>query len=513
MLSPTNANLLPTGIHAGSVVANRYRIEEVIGRGGMGVVVAARHLELDERVAVKFMSSEMLSDPEAIARFDREVRAAARLRSEYVARVFDAGKLADGGRYMVLEYLEGEDLSVRVHRDGPLDLDQAIRFMLQACSAVLEAHLLGIVHRDLKPANLRVVTRADGSEIVKVLDFGVMKRMSCDQNDTLGAQTQPGTVIGTPFYTSPEQLRGKADVDVRSDIWSLGATLFELLTSQPPFGGKTYPQVIANVLEAAPLPLRTLRADLPPSVERVVLRCLEKEPTARFAGVVEFACALAETVELDAEVSGLLERMMRRHRSPAGTAGFAGSPRSEPRHEEPTPEFAVVASRPSTPGRPRSTPERRIAPGSNARKQRYWLPIVSSLVSAVVVVAVGLPWLPRFDSTPFRPASVSPPVSLPEPRRAELPPAPIVSPAETPAQPRLAASAPVSGELHRNVTAGVATASPSAATRQSPARRRTHASDSTPTTRTSAPNTNAVPPPASSTSVRRNPLLVQPHTF
>ncbi|MGE5788749.1 MAG: protein kinase domain-containing protein, partial [Myxococcales bacterium] len=163
MLSSSRAIELPPGIQTGSIVANRYRIEEVVGRGGMGVVFAARHLELDERVAVKFMNTEAVSDPEAVARFDREVRTAARLRSEYVARVYDAGRLEDGERYMVLEYLEGQDLSERVQREGPLQIESAIRFLLQACSAVLEAHVLGIVHRDLKPANLRVVRRADGS--------------------------------------------------------------------------------------------------------------------------------------------------------------------------------------------------------------------------------------------------------------------------------------------------------------------------------------------------------------
>lgn len=528
MLSSINASLLPAGIQTGSVVANRYRIEEVIGRGGMGVVVAARHLELDERVAVKFMSSETLSDPEAVTRFDREVRAAARLRSEYVARVFDAGKLTDGGRYMVLEYLEGEDLSVRLHRDGPLDLDQAIRFMLQACSAVFEAHLLGIVHRDLKPANLRVVTRGDGSEIVKVLDFGVMKRMSCDQNDTLGAHTQPGTVIGTPFYTSPEQLRGKADVDVRSDVWSLGATLFELLTAQPPFGGKTYPQVIANVLEAAPLPLRTLRADLAPSIEDVVLRCLEKEPAARYGSVVELASALAQTVDLDSELSGLLERLVRRHRPPAGTAGHLGSPRSEPRHEEPTPEFAVVASRRSTPGRHGRSAEIQLDPGSKSPKPRYWLPVASSLVSAVTVVALGLPWLPRFDAPPFRQTGASPAGSLaslplaslplasldsPAPslsnsRAVVPPPAALDSPAVSLPQQRLTTSAP--SAVKRSITSSAQTIAQSTATRQPPARRQASPSESTLPTRISVPNINTPSPPASSSAPRRNPLLVQP---
>lgn len=490
MLSSPTASPLPAGIHTGSVVANRYRIEAIVGRGGMGVVVAARHLELDERVAVKFMSHDALGDPEAVARFDREVRAAARLRSEYVARVFDAGKLTDGSRYMVLEYLEGEDLSARVQREGPLELGLAIRFMLQTCAAVFEAHLLGIVHRDLKPANLRVVLRADGSEIVKVLDFGVMKRLTCDKNDTLTADTQPGTVIGTPFYTSPEQLRGKADVDVRSDIWSLGATLFELLTGKPPFDGKTYPQVIAKVLEAAPQPLRSLRPDLPSSVEGVVMRCLEKVPSARYGNVVEFACALAETVKLDAELSSLLERLLRRQNAPASAPGQAEVLRSEPNHEEPTPEFAVVASsRRSRPGivLQRSPPDAQFTPSSSSR--RTWLVVASGLVSALLVVVVGLPWLPRFGAKPVRTPSAPREFIPPEPQRVAAPvPSGTPSPAATEIAPK---------------------AAPPLASQSQP-RRRNHSSEPTSPTRISATNPIEPPPSPATTGTRRNPLLFGP---
>lgn len=391
----------PPGTRAGDVIANRYRLEEVVGRGGMGVVVAAQHLELDERVAVKFMSPDALSDPEAITRFDREVRAAARIKSEYVARVYDAGKLADGRRYMVLEFLEGEDLSVRVQRDGPLEPEQAVRFLLQACSAVLEAHGLGIIHRDLKPANLRVVRRADGSEIIKVLDFGIMKRMPGSRSETDAHETQPGTIVGTPYYTSPEQLRGSTLVDARSDVWSMGATLFEVLTGTPPFGGKTYPQVIANVLETTPNSLRVLRPELSESLQTVVMRCLEKQPEDRYASITELARDLAETIDPDAELRGLLERMLRQQQS---------SPINTPLSQElskgsaalgavSTPQFAVVADgrrpKPASPGRRPGTNEYQQP---DQTKRRLLLTGAAAVLTAILVIAVGMPWLPQFKA-------------------------------------------------------------------------------------------------------------------
>jgi serine/threonine-protein kinase len=360
----------------------------------MGVVVAARHLELDERVAVKFMAPDALSDPAAITRFEREVRTAARLRSEYVARVYDAGRLPDGWRYMVLEYLPGEDLSARVLRSGPLEPAQAVRFILQACSALADAHELGIVHRDIKPANLRVVRQSDGSEIVKVLDFGIVKRMPGPQSDTDAQATQPGTIVGTPLYTSPEQLRGSTEVDHRADVWSLGASLFELLTGVPPFGGTTYPQVIANVLEASPKSLGALRPDLPETVEPIILRCLEKQPSARFGSVLEFARALADTIDIDPELNALLLRMERQHASRA-------------RNPRPTADVTPSAGMARLGGDARlahraspaqSGPLVIVGPAGGEVRKRLLLTSASAAVACLVIVLVGLPWLPHFES-------------------------------------------------------------------------------------------------------------------
>jgi eukaryotic-like serine/threonine-protein kinase len=498
--SSPKSNDLPPGIRAGDIVANRYRLEEVVGRGGMGVVVAARHLELDERVAVKFMSPDALSDPEAIARFDREVKASARIRSEYVARVYDAGKLPDGRRYMVSEYLEGEDLSVRVHRGGPLQPEQAIRFLLQACSAVLEAHGLGIVHRDLKPANLRVVRRADGTEVIKVLDFGVMKRMPGTHGESETHETQPGTIVGTPLYTSPEQLRGSTTVDARSDVWSLGATLFELLAGEPPFSGKTYPQVIANVLEAPPHSLRAMRPEISEILEGVVLRCLEKRPDARYASIIDLAQALAETIDLDSEQKGLLERMLRQHRSPALGTPIDLDRRSEPTRDPPTPGFAVVGGHHLSKAPPS---DRKI--GTNGYRfgpragHRLLLLTIAALLTALAVVAMGLPLLPRFNPKVAEPG----PTSAWQPQR------------ETPAPPVLATIPDPKSSLPASISSSSLSASPTAGTPPSKSlpRRQPRPIDSTHSaapTRNSDPAAQLPAPDAAPTARQRNPLLVRP---
>lgn len=343
------------GVRVGDTLAGKYRIGRVVGRGGMGVVVEAENVDLHERVAVKFLLPEAKADPEAVARFDREVRVAAKIKSEFVVRVFDAGRLPDGGQYMVLEYLDGEDLADRIRRDGPLSIGDAVRFVLQASLAVLEAHALGIIHRDIKPANLRVVTRPDGGIIVKVLDFGTYKRMPGSEVMTEPHATRPGALVGTPMYASPEQLLSAPDVDVRTDVWSLGATLFELLAGIPPFGGATFARVINAVLSTAAPPLGTLRTDVPSGLEQVVARCLEKKPSDRYASVSELAIALGETTELDAELQGLLERIVRQHRaslppearpeSPrSGTHVAAGSPAASGQRTVPSADTVAQAS-------------------------------------------------------------------------------------------------------------------------------------------------------------------------
>jgi eukaryotic-like serine/threonine-protein kinase len=283
---------METPIREGEILAGKYRVDRVLGVGGMGVVAAAHHLELDDKVAIKFLLPETLGNAEAVARFAREARAAVKIKSEHVARVSDVGKLENGAPYMVMEYLEGMDLSGWLSKHGPLPLEQAAEFILQASEAIAEAHTLGIVHRDLKPANLFVIRRPDGALSIKVLDFGISKMTSLSGSGGEGSMTRTSTMMGSPIYMSPEQIQSSKDVDQRGDIWALGVILYELITGEPPFGGEHMAELIFSIISAAPPPMRARRPDVPPELERVILHCLEKQRSSRFPTVEEMAIAL-----------------------------------------------------------------------------------------------------------------------------------------------------------------------------------------------------------------------------
>ncbi len=283
---------MSTEVHEGQILAGKFRIERVLGQGGMGVVVAATHLQLDERVALKFLLPDALSNPEAVERFAREARAAVKIKSEHVARVSDVGTLESGSPYMVMEYLEGQDLAGFVHANGAMAVPLAIEFVLQACEAIGEAHALGIVHRDLKPANLFVTRRVDGSPCVKVLDFGISKLTAPGGGADLG-MTKTSSVMGSPLYMSPEQMSSTRNVDMRTDIWALGVILYESLTGRVPFEAETMPQLCGMILQDPPRPLHDLRPDLPDVLQAVIFRCLEKSRDRRFANVADLAAALA----------------------------------------------------------------------------------------------------------------------------------------------------------------------------------------------------------------------------
>lgn len=277
-------------VQPGNVLAGKYRVERVLGAGGMGVVVQATHLDLDERVALKFLLPEALRVPEATARFVREARAAVKIKSEHVARVIDVGRLENDAPYMVMEFLEGSDLSALIER-GPVPVEDAVDYVIQACDAIAEAHAAGIVHRDLKPSNLFLSRRTDGSSLIKVLDFGISKVAAADLSDA--GLTQTSALLGSPYYMSPEQTRSPRGVDHRSDVWSLGVILYELLAGAPPFVGEALPDVLAAILREPPQPLRDKRPEVPEELEQVILRALVKERESRYQSVGELAAALA----------------------------------------------------------------------------------------------------------------------------------------------------------------------------------------------------------------------------
>ncbi|MEN9577215.1 MAG: hypothetical protein RJA70_224 [Pseudomonadota bacterium] len=281
-------------VKEGDVLDGKYRVEKILGAGGMGVVVSAQHTVLNNRVALKFLLPSVARSDQTAARFLREAQAAVKIKSPHVARVIDVGTMADSGSpYMVMEYLEGRDLGEVLELQGSLEMELACLYTLQACEALAAAHSCGIVHRDIKPANLFLTMGGDGSPVLKVLDFGISKN-TVDMGISNLTQTQIS--MGSPLYMSPEQMRSARDVDARTDVWSLGVVLFELLTGQLPFMADTMPQLCALVLEErAPL-VTQLRSDLPAALAEVIARCLEKKRDDRFGDVAQLAAALAQVV-------------------------------------------------------------------------------------------------------------------------------------------------------------------------------------------------------------------------
>jgi len=275
-------------VRPGDVLASKYRVEKVLGAGGMGIVVAARHIALGNLVAVKLMQPRAIGVKGAVERFLREGQAAAQLHSKHVAKVIDVGQLDSGAPYMVMEHMSGSDLASVIEKKGAVPIADAAEYLLQACDAIGEAHSKGIVHRDLKPANLFLQFEPDGAPLVKVLDFGIAKVSGSDQGLTGTSQG-----MGSGGYMSPEQMSSAKKVDHRADIWALGVTLYELITANRPFEADSLEQFVTRVIWEQPTPVTTHRADVPRELEAIILRCLEKQPDARFSSVAHFAQTIA----------------------------------------------------------------------------------------------------------------------------------------------------------------------------------------------------------------------------
>ena len=277
-------------VRRGDLLLGKYLIGETLGAGGMGVVVAAEHVQLGQKVAIKFLPATLRQNPDRVTRFGREARAAARIRSEHVARVVDVSGPDSDICYMVMEYLDGSDLAHLVRARGRLPTEEAVGYVLQACEAIAEAHGAGIVHRDLKPSNLFLTKRRDGTPLIKVLDFGISKVAPSATNDGLVTDlTSTMAIMGSPVYMSPEQVRSSKTVDARTDIWSLGVILHELLTGKPVFVSESATELLAMIVADPPIPLRRIVPSIPASLEATVLACLEKQPAERLADVATLA--------------------------------------------------------------------------------------------------------------------------------------------------------------------------------------------------------------------------------
>ncbi|MDF2692912.1 MAG: serine/threonine protein kinase [Labilithrix sp.] len=422
---------LAPGIVEGAVVAGRYRVEGRLGAGGMGIVVAAQHLELGTRVALKLLRSVDAADR---GRFDREARAASKLESEHVARVLDVGETADGIPYLVMEHLTGTDLADRLAAGGPLPVETAVTYVLETCEGLAEAHALGIVHRDLKPSNLFAVKRRDGSEIIKVLDFGISKLTEpLEDTSRPPTITDAKVVMGSIPYMSPEQLQSSTRVDFRSDVWSLGIVLHELVTGRRPFEGQNATAVAARIAASEPMRLREVRADAPRELEEVILRCLAKDPSRRYPNLAAFARALAPLAPARAQAS--IDRVRR----------LLGSSPDEARRNDPTTSAPAASSR---------------------RRSRARL--VPGVLVAVVIVACAA-WMWRSSSS-LAPPSVESPASgavvgaasgAPPVSEETSPPTPPLSPVPRPPLSASRLGTATSAASHRRSTRLAATAPPS----------------------------------------------------
>jgi serine/threonine-protein kinase len=367
----SNRPSIPLAVNPGDVLAGKYRVERVLGAGGMGVVVAAHHIQLDEKVALKFLLPDALQNPEAVARFIREARAAVKIKSEHVARVSDVGQLENGAPYMVMEFLQGGDLAEWLRQKGPLPIEQAVEFVLQACVALAEAHGLGIVHRDLKPANLFCVRGADGQLSIKVLDFGISKITNAGGDGPSAAMTRTTAIMGSPLYMSPEQMNSAKKVDVRTDIWALGVVLHELIAGRPPFYTDSIMELAIKVASEPPPPLRTLRPEVSADLEAAVVKCLEKDPARRYRNVAELANALVafaprRSRALVERVSGIVQ-----------ASGLSADVLAVPVSPSVEPPQASAGTLP---------PVGRTTVGGNRSRSRAW----GALAGGIVAVAVGV---------------------------------------------------------------------------------------------------------------------------
>ncbi|MFO0740404.1 MAG: serine/threonine-protein kinase [Labilithrix sp.] len=491
-----------SGVAVGTILAGKYRVEKVLGEGGMGVVVAATHLQLDEPVALKFLHGHLARQTDLVTRFQREAKAARKIKSEHVVKILDVGELENGAPFMVMEYLAGTDLDALVRGYGRLSIPDAVDYVLQACEALAEAHVQGMVHRDLKPANLFISRRADETPLVKVLDFGISKVTGKDGVD-LGVTKTNAAVLGSPLYMAPEQMRSLREVDARTDVWALGVILQEIMTGAPPFNATTLPELCATILQDPPQPLRALRPEAPEGLEAAIMRCLQKDPAARYPDVAAFAMDLYPFASLAGRASA--ERVF-------GVYRAAGVPRAS------NPPSAIESARtmavdPTGPRLPIAviTPRVGIAttgkvwssgdsvpapvtspppPRSNALMVAL-LVMVSILTTLVVVFVV----VPKLRSSVTREVAAAPP----EPPALAAPPAPppppVVSVAATPARPRPSRPRPA-----RPAPARRRAGSPGTLRRRRPRRRRRPtARFPTPTT----PTADTGNPNASSDSRRR----------
>ncbi|MEI9935979.1 MAG: protein kinase [Pseudomonadota bacterium] len=387
-------------VREGETVAGKYLVGRLLGLGGMGAVFEAFDSRLERRVALKVLLPRLVSSATAAQRFVREARAATRITSEHVVKLLEIETLTDGTPLLVMEYLEGVDLRALLREGGPLEPRRAVDYLLQALQAVAEGHMQAIVHRDLKPSNLFLTERADGTHLIKVLDFGIAKTLGPGVPADFALTSSEDMQLGSPTYMPPEQFQNPRDVDARADIWALGVTLYELISGRVPFQGQSYAELVSQVLSGPPDSLKTSLpgASLPAGLEGIVGKCLEKKRELRYANAVELAIALAPFGSEDAQLSLTRVSGLSRPRTP--------NPTSPPRESNgpyeatlPVPMDHVIE---------RSTSQ--SASGARAVKRATTRNRTRLVFGAIALAALlgALVWLPRRATPPHAATSTQP---------------------------------------------------------------------------------------------------------
>jgi serine/threonine-protein kinase len=464
-------------VPVGSLVAGKYEVEGLLGRGGMGVVVAATDVELRRKVAIKFVERQ---SEQATARFMREARAAAQIDSEHVTRVFEVGRLEQGSPYIVLERLEGQNLA-GVIAAGPVPPAEAAGHALEICEALARAHAARIVHRDLKPENLFLHTRRDGSRIIKLLDFGISKSLE------FTALTESQAIVGSPQYLAPEQIESPERVDPRTDLWSLGVVLYELVSGERPFRGGSMAELCMNILSGQVPPLAGKVSALPEGFEAVLRRCLTRNMAERYPSVAELARALAPFADPDhARLVAVVERALQQP-SPLVNAAEEGTvtPGEPAASTELMAAATPVASTARGPFRRSST-----LPQRPRRSMRRML-----LSLALVGVAF---WVLQSRSTQDGCARLTRTLEAPAPQSSLL----VVAPPEPEPAPPVSATAPSSEPPASQAPPEVASAEPPSQTK--PGKRPRPAAKPSPS---SAPAV-ASPPPSTAAAASLSPAPV-----
>jgi serine/threonine-protein kinase len=369
------------GSFADQIVAGKYRVTTMVGRGGMGSVWEGVHLTLGTRVAIKFIDSEHAKSKEAQSRFVNEARAAAKLRSKHVVQVYDHGITEDGRPYIVMEFLAGEPLDRRLDRLGALALQETASIIGQICRALSRAHEAGIVHRDLKPENVFIIhDEDDAHEVVKVVDFGIAK--FTDNALGMSSATRTGSVLGTPYYMSPEQARGLRSVDHRADLWSIGVIAFRCVAGRLPFEGEAIGDLLVKIC-TAPLPVPSQSVPgLPPAFDAWFARALGREPSERFQSALELADGLAQVAGLSpvrAPMSSI--EASGGYPAPAATPWQPGMP--TPHHDS-----SITAQPAALTGAPITTQSQTLQSTSSGKGLLFAALGVAGLVGLVVVVLI-----------------------------------------------------------------------------------------------------------------------------